>query len=105
MLSREMNRIDISDMDKSVTTSLISQVEENTKSMPTSVQLGAQLLESRPIPKPNKAALKPEDVYALDDVIPSEEWSVLWVRGWEKGEDLKRCVAVAPPEFVIKEGY
>lgn len=86
LLSREMNKIDISDMHGAVTTSIISQVEENTKDMPTSAQLGTQLLETRPIPKANKDAARPEDVYDLDDIISAEEWNVLWVRDWEKGE-------------------
>ncbi|KAH8148130.1 uncharacterized protein LAJ45_07894 [Morchella importuna] len=93
LLSRELNKIDISDMDRSVTTSIISQVEENTKDMPTSAQLGTQQLDLRPIPPANKDATRPEDVYNLDDIIPKDEWSVLWVREWEKGagsnEDVK----------------
>ncbi|KAI5849374.1 RNA polymerase I associated factor, A49-like protein [Morchella snyderi] len=93
LLSREMNKIDISDMDKTVTTSIISQVEENTKDMPTSAQLGTQQLDLRPIPPANKDATRPEDVYNLDDIIPKDEWAVLWVREWEKSagssEDVK----------------
>lgn len=81
-----MNRIDVSDMDSTLTTSIISQVGEATKSIPTTAQLGAQLLEARPIPPPNKDATRPEDVYNLDDVISVEEWDALWVREWEKGE-------------------
>lgn len=86
LLSREMNRIDVTDMDRTVTTSIISQVGEATRSIPTTAELGAQLLDARPIPPPNKDALRPEDVYDLADVIGNNEWEALWVREWEKGE-------------------
>lgn len=81
-----MNRIDVTDMDTTVTTSIISQVEENTKDMPTTAQLGTQLLSTRPIPPVNKEATKPDEVYNIDDVVGPEEMGALWVREWEKGE-------------------
>lgn len=86
LLSREMNRIDVTDMDNTLTTSIISQVGEATRFIPTTAELGVKLLESRPIPPPNKEATRPEDVYDLADVISTEEWAALWVREWEKGE-------------------
>lgn len=86
LLSREMNRIDVTDMDNTLTTSIISQVGEATRFIPTTAELGAKLLESRPIPPPNKEATRPEDVYDIADVINTEEWAALWVREWEKGE-------------------
>jgi DNA-directed RNA polymerase I subunit RPA49 len=76
-------------MNKSITTSIVSQVEENTKDMPTAEELGAQLREGKPIPKANREAKTPEDAYNLNDIISSEEWNVIWVREWERGEDLK----------------
>lgn len=86
LLSREMNRIDVTDMDSMVTTSIISQVGEATRLIPTTAELGVQQLDTRPIPPPNKDALRPEDVYDLADVINNDEWEALWVREWEKGE-------------------
>lgn len=73
-------------MDSTVTTSIMSQVGEATRCIPTTAELGAQLLDARPIPPPNKDATRPEDVYDLADVIGSDEWAALWVREWEQGE-------------------
>ncbi|KAL7276886.1 DNA-directed RNA polymerase I subunit rpa49 [Rhizina undulata] len=83
--SREMNKIDISEMDKSVQSSIITQVGETTKDMPTTAELGTQMVEARLIPVFNKEAERPEDVYKLEDVISKEEWEMIWVKEWEKG--------------------
>lgn len=76
-------------MDKLVTTSIVSQVEANTKDIPTTVELGTQLRDSKPIPRVNHEAQSPEEVYDLEDIISNEEWNVIWVKEWEAGEDLK----------------
>ncbi|PWW78118.1 RNA polymerase I associated factor, A49-like protein [Tuber magnatum] len=85
----ELNKIDVSDMNKNITTSIVSQVEANTKDMPTAAELGHQVRENKPIPKVNHDAKHPNEVYKLEDIISSDEYNVLWVREWERGEELR----------------
>ncbi|PUU83314.1 RNA polymerase I associated factor, A49-like protein [Tuber borchii] len=85
----ELNKIDVSDMGKNITTSIVSQVEANTKDMPTAVELGNQIRANKPIPKVNHDANHPDEVYNLEDIISSDEYNVIWVREWERGEELK----------------
>jgi len=86
----ELNKIDVSDMGKNITTSIVSQVEANTKDMPTAAELGNQIRANKPIPKVNHDAKHPNEVYNLEDIISSDEYNVIWVREWERGEELKR---------------
>jgi len=96
----ELNKIDVSDMGKNITTSIVSQVEANTKDMPTAVELGNQIRANKPIPKVNHDAKHPNEVYNLEDIIGSDEYNVIWVREWERGEELKRYgsyISLRPP--------
>ena len=86
----ELNKIDVSDMGRNITTSIVSQVEANTKDMPTAAELGNQIRANKPIPKVNHDAKHPNEVYNLEDIIGSDEYNVIWVREWERGEELKR---------------
>ena len=84
LTSREINKINVTDMDKSVSNAIVSQVEENTKDMPTTVELGKSLQDERPVPKHNLGATKPEEVYKREDIISEEEWAGIWINDWVK---------------------
>jgi DNA-directed RNA polymerase I subunit RPA49 len=71
-------------MDKSVSTAIVSQVEENTKDMPTTEELGRNIQDERPLPKYNAAATKAEEVYLREDIISDEEWGSIWIADWVK---------------------
>jgi len=84
LTSREINKVDVTDMDQSVSNAIIEQVEENTMDMPTTEELGRSLQDERPVPKHNAAASKADDVYAREDIICEEEWNSIWVTDWVK---------------------
>ena len=84
LTSREMNKVDATDMDASVSSAIVSQVEENTKDMPTTEELGQAMLEERPIPKYNLDAATVEGVYKREDLITEEDWESLWITDWVK---------------------
>ena len=84
LTSREINKIDATDMDKSVSSAIISQVEENTQDMPTTEELGRAMQDERPVPKHNAAATKADEVYKREDIISDEEWESIWVSDWVK---------------------
>ncbi|KAA8910894.1 RNA polymerase I associated factor, A49-like protein [Sphaerosporella brunnea] len=82
--SREINKIDVSDMDKSVSTAIVNQIEENTKDMPSTLELGNALQDERPLPTFNAEATKPDEVYQREDLVSDEEWESIWVSDWIK---------------------
>jgi len=84
LASREINKVDATDMDASVSSAIVSQVEENTKDMPTTEELGQVMLEERPIPKYNLDAATVEEVYKREDLITEEDWEGLWITDWVK---------------------
>ncbi|KAF8468838.1 RNA polymerase I associated factor, A49-like protein [Kalaharituber pfeilii] len=80
---RDLNQIDVKDMDASVTTSIVSQIGENTESMPTREDLDKAHEEKMLLP-PHKTEgiTSPAEVYRLEDVVSKEELDVLWVQDW-----------------------
>jgi DNA-directed RNA polymerase I subunit RPA49 len=92
LTSREINKIDVSDMDKNVSTAIVSQVEENTRDMPTTEELGRSLQDERPVPKYNAEATKPDEVYKRVDLISEEEWESIWVSDWVKNNAVNTYV-------------
>jgi DNA-directed RNA polymerase I subunit RPA49 len=89
LTSREINKVDVTDMDKSVGSAIVSQVEESTKNMPSMKELGKAMLDERPVPKYNQDAVKVEDVYKREDLISEEEWESVWVMEWVKNGDVQ----------------
>lgn len=71
-------------MDKSVSSAIVSQVEENTKDMPSTEELGRSMQSERPLPNYNAAATNAHEVYRREDLISGEEWDSIWVSDWVK---------------------
>jgi DNA-directed RNA polymerase I subunit RPA49 len=92
LTSREINKIDVSDMDKSVSSAIVSQVEENTRDMPTTEELGRTMQDERPLPKYNADATKQDEVYKREDLISEEEWESIWVSDWVKNNHVNTYV-------------
>lgn len=91
---REANKVDVSQMEESLSTSIVSQVGEKTKSMPTKSELEKSVMEGRELPPVNPDAELPTQVYNIDDIISPAEMADISVRTWfeaaEKG---------TPPKF------
>lgn len=83
-MSREINKVDVAGMDKSVSSAIVSQVEENTKDMPSTEELGRSMRSERPLPKHNAAATNTHEVYRREDLISGEEWESIWISDWVK---------------------
>lgn len=79
-------------MDESVSKAVVSQVEENTKDMPTTEELGKSLQDERPVPKHNPDATKASEAYKREDLISEEEWENIWVSDWAKSGEVKTYV-------------
>ena len=86
LTSREINKIDVTDMDTAVSSAIVDQVEENTKDMPSTEELGRSMQDERPVPPHNAAATKAEEVYKREDLITEEEWESIWVSDWAKSQ-------------------
>lgn len=82
---RDLNKIDVQDMKAAVTTSIVSQIGENTESMLTREELDKAAEQRRLLP-PHKTEgiTSPAEVYNLDDVLSKEELELLWVQDWYK---------------------
>ena len=82
---REINQVNVKDMDASVTTSIVTQIGQNTESMPTREELEKAVEEKRLLP-PHKTEgiLCPSEIYNLDDVVSKEELDLMWVQDWYK---------------------
>lgn len=82
---REINKVNVKDMDTAVTTSIVTQIGENTESMPTKEELAKVVEEKRLLP-PHKTEgiTRPSEVYSLDDVVSKEELDLVWVQDWVK---------------------
>jgi len=72
-------------MDAMVTTSIISQIGENTESMPTKEDLDKAAEERRLLPPHKTEGITcPSEVYNLGDVVSKEELDHVWVQDWYK---------------------
>ncbi|THH26921.1 hypothetical protein EUX98_g7263 [Antrodiella citrinella] len=76
--AQERNRIDVDAM-RGAAGHIQDRIEENTTSLPTREEAKAAADENRLIPPHNLDAERPDDVYALHDVIPEAEWKALTV--------------------------
>ncbi|KAI5819955.1 RNA polymerase I associated factor, A49-like protein [Pyronema omphalodes] len=82
LTSREINKVDASGVDANVGSAILGHVEENTKDMPSTEELGKSLQSDKPLPKYNKDAEKVADIYRREDLISEEEWNSLWIKDW-----------------------
>lgn len=80
---REANQINVNEMDTSVTTSIVSQVRENVKSMPTKQDLENEHIEKRLLPPYRTEEItSPAQIYNLEDVVSKDELDLVFVRDW-----------------------
>ncbi|KAF8430351.1 RNA polymerase I associated factor, A49-like protein [Tirmania nivea] len=92
---RKINQVNVNDMDAMVTTSIVSQIGENTESMPTKEDLVKAAEERRLLP-PHKieGITSPSEVYNLDDVVSKEELDYVWVQDWYKEAKAGKAIYV-----------
>ncbi|KAI0712757.1 RNA polymerase I associated factor, A49-like protein [Cerioporus squamosus] len=74
--ARERNKVDIDAM-KDVAGHLQDTIMQNTDTLPTTEEAKATADSSRLIPPYNADAQRPQDVYALHDIIPEAEFNAL----------------------------
>ncbi|RDX40440.1 RNA polymerase I associated factor, A49-like protein [Polyporus arcularius HHB13444] len=74
--ARERNKVDIDAM-KAVAGHLQDTIMQNTDTLPTTEEAKATADSSRLIPPYNADAQRPQDVYALHDIIPEAEYNAL----------------------------
>lgn len=100
---REINKVNVVDMDATVTTSIISQIGENTESMPTKEDLDKAAEDRRLLP-PHKAEgiTCPSEVYNLDDVVSKEELDHVWVQDWYKEAKAGKAIYVPDNSHVTQ---
>lgn len=79
-------------MDEDVKSAIVGHVEEGMKGIPTTEMLGNMLEQERPIPRFNKDAEQPEEVYKREDLIEDAEWEALWVSDWVKANSVATYV-------------
>ena len=94
LTSREINKVDVSEMEASVSKAVVSQIEESTRDMPSTADLGRAMMDERPVPKHNAAATKASEVYKREDLISDEEWENLWISDWVKSGEVNTYVVL-----------
>ncbi|TGZ84324.1 RNA polymerase I associated factor, A49-like protein [Ascodesmis nigricans] len=84
LLSREINKVSVDDMEDGMRKAIEQRVKEEMKGIPTTEMLSAALVNERPLPKYNKEAGSSKDVYDRKDLIEDEVWENVWVSDWLK---------------------
>ncbi|GBE87161.1 RNA polymerase I associated factor, A49-like protein [Sparassis latifolia] len=93
--AQERNRVDVDAM-RGVASHLQDTIQENTGSLPTREEAKASADSNRLIPPHDANAQRPDDVYAIHDIIPDNELNALSVSAFKAAEtDLQR-VALLP---------
>ncbi|KAL4253801.1 RPA49/POLR1E RNA polymerase subunit family protein [Abortiporus biennis] len=93
--AHERNRVDVDAM-KGVTAHLQDRIQENTSSLPSKEETEAKANEHRLIPPFNQDAARPEDVYALKDLIPDNEYNAILVSALKDAGTEKERLAILP---------
>ncbi|CCM05914.1 uncharacterized protein FIBRA_08152 [Fibroporia radiculosa] len=93
--AQERNRVDIDAM-KGVTSHLQDTIMENTGSLPTTEEAKASADSSRLIPPYNANASRPDDVYALQDIIPDAEMNALSLSALKSAKTDQERIALLP---------
>ncbi|KAI0742841.1 RNA polymerase I associated factor, A49-like protein [Daedaleopsis nitida] len=83
--ARERNRVDIDAM-KDVAGHLQDTIMQNTDTLPTAEEAKATADSSRLIPPYNADAERPQDVYALNDIIPEAELNALPINAFKSAK-------------------
>ncbi|RPD77153.1 RNA polymerase I associated factor, A49-like protein [Lentinus tigrinus ALCF2SS1-7] len=85
--ARERNKVDIDAM-KDVAGHLQDTIMQNTDTLPTTEEAKATADSSRLIPPYNADAHRPQDVYALHDIIPEAEFNALSIGAIKSAKSL-----------------
>ncbi|KAI0759036.1 RNA polymerase I associated factor, A49-like protein [Fomes fomentarius] len=93
--ARERNRVDIDAM-KDVAGHLQDTIMQNTDTLPTAEEAKATADSSRLIPPYNADAERPEDVYALHDIIPEAELNALPINVFKSAKTHQERYALLP---------
>ncbi|TCD67122.1 DNA-directed RNA polymerase I subunit rpa49 [Steccherinum ochraceum] len=93
--AQERNRIDIDAM-SGTTGHLQTRIGENTVNLPTREEMKAAADEARPIPPYDADAERPDDVYALHDIIPESEFNAISVQAITKASSDKERQQLLP---------
>ncbi|EGV63192.1 DNA-directed RNA polymerase I subunit rpa49 [Yamadazyma tenuis] len=72
----ERNRID-SDKLQDVELDIVDSVRESTQALPTKVQMDQDSSELRPTPRINMEATSSDDIYPVENIIPSPDWDAI----------------------------
>ncbi|KAI1789709.1 RNA polymerase I associated factor, A49-like protein [Ganoderma leucocontextum] len=93
--ARERNRVDIDAM-KDVTGHLQDTIMANTDSLPTTEEAKATADSNRLIPPYNEDAQRPQDVYALHDVVPEAEFNAIPINAFKSAKTIQERYALLP---------
>ncbi|PIL25986.1 hypothetical protein GSI_11740 [Ganoderma sinense ZZ0214-1] len=93
--ARERNRVDIDAM-RDVAGHLQDTIMANTDSLPTAEEAKATADSSRLIPPYNEDAQRPQDVYALHDVIPEAEFNAIPVNAFKSAKTPQERYSLLP---------
>ncbi|KAH9837707.1 RNA polymerase I associated factor, A49-like protein [Rhodofomes roseus] len=93
--AQERNRVDI-DALKGVTGHLQETIMENTSSLPTLEEAKEAADSNRLIPPHNPNADRPDNVYALHDIIPETEFNALSVAPFRSATNVQERKALLP---------
>lgn len=92
---RDLNKINVNEMDASITTSIVSHVGENIESMPTKQDLEKEHIKKRLLPPHRTEGItSPAQIYNLDDVVSKDELDLVFVRDWVKGAEAGKRIDV-----------
>ncbi|OBZ74745.1 DNA-directed RNA polymerase I subunit RPA49 [Grifola frondosa] len=93
--ARERNRVDVDAM-KAVAGHLQDTILENTDSLPTLQQAKTSADSSRLVPPYNADAERPDDVYALHDIIPEAEFNAISIAAFKSADSNHERIALLP---------
>ncbi|KZT03300.1 RNA polymerase I associated factor A49-like protein [Laetiporus sulphureus 93-53] len=93
--AQERNRVDVDAM-KGVAGHLQETIMENTESLPSREEAKESADSGRLIPPHNADAQHPEDVYALQGIIPDSEFNALSVSAFKSAKSIEDRIALLP---------
>ncbi|CAB16261.1 DNA-directed RNA polymerase I complex subunit Rpa49 [Schizosaccharomyces pombe] len=75
---------------------LVSNVQKATEALPTQEDIAAAQAQDRPIPPVNVGAESIEDAYKLEDIIPKEEFSAIYIKPLLENPDERNWAKLLP---------